>query len=709
MYEDYSYESKIPKGMVIDKYKRSMYRILSRMIDDQLTPMEINEGINYSIAKRYEKVNAQIHNNYTNRTAEMDLVDLCDQIVNNNIIMTSQGFLFCKHGEKPNPFYNFIQFLLDMRAYAKNEMKKYPKGSEEWKSWNLKQNNYKVSCNAVYGCCGNYRSIFYNLYVCTAVTGQGRGCISASILFFEAFLADNVHFESLNEVMQFIDDVQQDQSLPINNKFRDEDTIDNSIRVEDCYLRIINICGTKEKWIPTDEECKMIWRTICNLDQKTINRLYYKNNLYQFCNNSKIRNLIMSILIKLEKPFLNPLKAPKEVEYELELLYDLLYEYVYHRHLFIDKLERIYTMKRDVILVTDTDSCIITLDEWYRKVLPLTIGIPMNIKYTRAEIDKEVDKTILRLKKSIPEKEYDYYNDRLVDVKRYKFPLVVIEQDNLRYSIVNILSYILGKLIRDYMILFGENYQTGVDHRDCLLIMKNEFLFKSLFLTDGSKNYSSLQVVQEGNIVPEDKQFTITGMPMTKVGTPDEMKTKLQNLLEYDILRKSFVDQVDIIKKLTTMEKEIYQSLLEGSTIYYKPTRIKAMSSYATPMGQQGIKASYAYNYILDKDGEQINLSQRNSILIIKTDITKKNVDKILEEFPDKYIKIKELLDTDAYKNGITSIALPLDTNVPEWIKPFIDYNEIIQDNLRNFPLEELGITKMNNDSKITHTNIVEL
>lgn len=417
----------------------------------------------------------------------------------------------------------------------------------------------------------------------------------------------------------------------------------------------------------------------------------------------------MSILIKLEKPFLNPLKAPKEVEYELELLYDLLYEYVYHRHLFIDKLERIYTMKRDVILVTDTDSCIITLDEWYRKVLPLTIGIPMNIKYTRAEIDKEVDKTILRLKKSIPEKEYDYYNDRLVDVKRYKFPLVVIEQDNLRYSIVNILSYILGKLIRDYMILFGENYQTGVDHRDCLLIMKNEFLFKSLFLTDGSKNYSSLQVVQEGNIVPEDKQFTITGMPMTKVGTPDEMKTKLQNLLEYDILRKSFVDQVDIIKKLTTMEKEIYQSLLEGSTIYYKPTRIKAMSSYATPMGQQGIKASYAYNYILDKDGEQINLSQRNSILIIKTDITKKNVDKILEEFPDKYIKIKELLDTEAYKNGITSIALPLDTNVPEWIKPFIDYNEIIQDNLRNFPLEELGITKMNNDSKITHTNIVEL
>ena len=122
--------------------------------------------------------------------------------------------------------------------------------------------------------------------------------------------------------------------------------------------------------------------------------------------------------------------------------------------------------------------------------------------------------------------------------------------------------------------LFSENYNTAAEDRKCLLIMKNEFLFKSLLLTSGRKNYSTIQVVQEGNIIPEDKQFDIKGMPIAKVGIAESTAKQLKDILEFDVLRKDFVDQIDIIKKFATLEQMIYASIKEGKKEYHKPARI---------------------------------------------------------------------------------------------------------------------------------------
>jgi hypothetical protein len=120
----------------------------------------------------------------------------------------------------------------------------------------------------------------------------------------------------------------------------------------------------------------------------------------------------------------------------------------------------------------------------------------------------------------------------------------------------------------------------------------------------------------------------------------------------------------------------------------------------------QGIKASVAYNEIKSKDEEPIDLNERNTVLIIKVVLNRKNADKISKDFPEHYIRLSKLLERKEFKDGISSIAIPFNAPIPKWIVPFIDYTTIIQDNIKVFPIEELGISRENN-SKVTHTNIV--
>ena len=96
-------------------------------------------------------------------------------------------------------------------------------------------------------------------------------------------------------------------------------------------------------------------------------------------------------------------------------------------------------------------------------------------------------------------------------------------------------------------------------------------------------------------------------------------------------------------------------------------------------------------------------------------------VEKIKDDYPEVYEKIKQLIDPesvamiwekpvkDIFKGIITSIAIPKDTPVPKWLLPFIDIEQIISDNISGFPLSSVGMSKLDNRKGVTYTNIVQL
>ena len=209
-----------------------------------------------------------------------------------------------------------------------------------------------------------YLSIYYNLHVAASVTAQGRHLTSNAGMCFEMFLANNVKFASLDEVLTFIDNVNEEQN---EWKFNDEDILDRNITVDECFLKLAYTCGFE--WIPEEEDLNIIWDILNKLPQKVINRLYYKNNLIEFISNSKISKMIDSLLTMMTEPFLNPNEPPECIKDELDVFTEIVMEYVYYHYFILNCVDRMDNMEMSIKMISDTDSTIICLDHWYEYVL----------------------------------------------------------------------------------------------------------------------------------------------------------------------------------------------------------------------------------------------------------------------------------------------------------------------------------------------------
>ena len=716
--------------IITQKYIDTMLR-MTKLIYPNIPESVLIRAIKRSISKREKNYTASLKNNYVkaelkkmNRSDdhEMYIKQLTNYILAKEPICTSWGVLFNKHADAPNPLANMIKSFMDNRGINKAKMFQFPKGTEEYAMYFLKQLLDKLDANAVYGVLGQSSSIFYNIYVAASITAEGRSLISSVILFFEMFLSNNVKFASLDEIITYIYHVISEKPF---RKYNDIDLLDRNITREECFAKIIYTCGDfrngKIKWIPTNDDMDVIWRILNSLSQEDINRLYYKNNLIAFVDNSSITRAIIYIIEKLNAPFMNPNKPPEEIKVEMDTLTDLMREYVYYRYPIFDKLDKRDTMIMNVCAISDTDSAIVCLDGWYRYMLEKVNGMSFNITRENFDIDDDIDDS------DSTELDYDFIKGEIVEKKKKVKLMTVVPQEGLRYSIINIMAHICGVLVNEYMIEYTKNAHSYRGDKECLIISKNEYLMKRALLTMGKKHYATKLEIQEGNIVPDtmSESLDIKGLEINKSTVNENARKELKRILYNDVLNTDTIDQVRVIKELKILETQIFQSLQSGDKTYYKPASIKSMSGYDDPMRIQGVKASYIWNIVKDPELEAIDLSARNTIDIVKVNIDERNVGKIQFSYPEVYEKLIQVLrdpeiqgfnklSVDGARKktvgdgSITALAIPVDVATPKWVMEFIDYTSIINDCLSCFPIESIGITKANRSS-INYTNIISL
>lgn len=533
-------------------------------------------------------------------------------------------------------------------------------------------------------------------------------------MMFESFLSNSVKFGSLDEVLVFINNVRKEK-----REFPDEVYVDNPIDVVDCFAKVIDSCGYL--WMPNDNELDIIWKTINNLGQRDLNRIYYKNNLYEFCSNSIMKKMIINMMKKLDEPFFNPLKVPENLVDDLEMFAKILGEYVFYDKMIIDRIDRCDNMMKSIIMISDTDSCIVSLDAWYRFVLQMIEGQDIKIrKYDPISIFDFIEKDefgdIVNKEVIQPFKEYgmderfDFDNDEIRYQKHIINPFEILPQDYIRWSIVNLLAFVIDKFINRYMLQFTKNNHSWAPEKPCKIIMKNEFSFNRMLITNVKKNYATIQKVQEGNLIPKSEQLDVKGIAaIAKSSTAKSTRDEFKKILLEDIMTAPTISQAKIVEKLCIMEKRMIQSIQSGSKEYYKPVTIKAMNSYADPMRIQGIKASYAWNILNEGSGlPLINLEERNAVDIAKVYLNSKNVDELQERYPEVYEKALKLLDNQYFKGSVDAIAIPHDLMPPDWLLDIIDYKKIVNDNMTGFPFDSVGLGKINKKTTI-YSNILNL
>ena len=710
----------------IELYKREMREAL-QLSFPRMYSNEIEAAIQYSIDKRFKDTNVKLENNYEKTEKETTLMKVMNYIIEREPIITVSGVMFKKHGTEPNPYVDLIQEFLSSRAKYKDMMLKCPKGSEDFEKYNLLQLSEKVSANAIYGASGNHTSVFYNLFVASSITMQGQNCIASALLLFEATLNNNVKFGSLDEIIQFINNVRRERP---NRKFNDMEVIDIVITPQDVFCQLITTCGFFYR--PSEKDLMIVWDIVNQLDQEDLNRIYFKNNLFWFTDNSYVMNKIIAFLTMLPIHFMDPNKPPtgkmiydafKDTPHEvsqaeadaqadmikaaLDEIYELIKEYVYYGYQYTDRLDRAENMYRSVSILTDTDSCFISFDGWYRYILDKTYNIPMQIK----EIEQD-DNTNKVWRADVKSYDYDFYKDEVIELQQTMQPEVTGPSAGYRCSLINVMAHIMGRLSIDYMSRYSRNSNSLItaqgETRKSYFILKNEFQLKRALVTMVKKNYCSYQERQESAFVPIEKALDIKGMPIRKVGIPEKTARRIEEILWNFVLNAENISQIEIIKQLAVLEKQIFESLMAGDKSYFKPQRVKASSAYADPMGQYTIKAAVAYNELRMKHEPIIDLTTRNSLLIIKTTMSMKNIAEIKDSFPDVYEKAVNLMATPEFKGKISNIAIMESEEVPEWVKPFIDYTTVINDNISSFPVEALGIDRKEKSS-INFTNIVRL
>ncbi|NLK82445.1 MAG: hypothetical protein GX277_09735, partial [Bacteroidales bacterium] len=585
------------------------------------------------------------------------------------------------------------------REIAKGEMFKQEPGSYLYNKYNLLQLLHKIDANALYGSIGMNKCIYYNIYIANSITGQGRLAISISAMAFEAFLANNVKFRSLDEVIEFMYNV-----LTEDRKYSDYEVLDHDISIEDCFEKLVMSCG--HGYMPTEEDLEIMWEILRSVSQQDLNRLFYKNYLFSFFNNSIIEKMVVDILTTLEEPYLDPNKPPKEILPLLEQLWDVVEEYVFYNYGYVDSQDRLKFLPRSVVLLVDTDSNVVHLDPWYKFILDKVYYIPMKIKYQEMEhFDAKLKELKFDKDKVL---DYDFYRDEVVERERLINPVRILPQDNLRFSIINIMAYLLSKVMEGSMERFTKSANSWRDDKKCLMIMKNEYLFRRIMITPSKRNYATMTQLREGHI--RDNDLDIKGLAINKTTLAESSKARFQKILEEDILKAESIDQMKVLKELAIMEKEILDALRNGSKEYFKPVTVKAIDAYDDPMSQQQVKAAIVWNALKDPDVEGIDLNSRNNILVVKIDINPSN-DKFIKEYnEERYNKLLDLYEMKQFKNGVDVIGLPLDQDTPEWLLNYIDYHTIINDNLTNFEtiLECIGI-EMFDRGNINYSNIIEI
>lgn len=637
--------------------------------------------------KRITNPNIKMDNNVTGAKEDITLVDLCKWIEDRKPIASGNATFYMQPEVLQSPTSNMLRSLKKARKDIKKQMFQYKPEDDEYQQLDLAQMNAKVVMNAEYGASGAPTSAFYTKYSPAATTLMAQSIITTMAAFFEGYVGDNQKFFHLNECIDWLNTVR-----------KKDDKVPKWIHVPSLEITIDRI---KSHFITYDTDNDFIidnYLSRCSKDELVF--IYYANNIKDFIrNHPKIQLIISDILVSLplleasarkipdeykdkfdniekynkwvsNEMFLNPYDVPSIIKDKMNELVGLITQFCFIEYLTTDSIVKLNNHKRNAILLVDTDSNVINSNIFVGFILD---EIFANETFSRNRM----------------------YNEMIC---------------------VNILANLLDRCVIKILDFYGRCHNIGEDARK-ELAMKNEFMFRRLFLMKVKKRYASSIVLREGQIMVPFKT-EIKGVDFIKASVTDEVTKRFTKILEDRILFPEELELHKLMVDLKKFEQEIYDDLMSGGTRFLKPQTFKEESAYKKKVTEEeldyslgkstdGKKAitteaspsmSYAWMLPVFRGAMVWNelypkekIYSYNKVKLIKLSVTGlADLDIIKEKYPEEYKLVSEKIfnssSREIAKSGLKVIAIPFNIKkIPNWIIDLVDIDVIVSDVIASF------------------------
>jgi hypothetical protein len=616
---------------------------------EEVSNDELKRVLLAAYEKRYSPV-GRMYNNLTKDNEVMKAEDFINEYLNGTYVLTGYNVLVGSQSDGPRPINILaLEDILDKRKFYKKKMQAAEKGSAEYIYNKVMQLTFKVLANSWYGIQSMGTSMFYNPWIQNSITTTGQDAISVAIYLVESLLANNERFKRFEEILAFVDNVAKE-----SKSYECLRHIENRKSIEDVdkYLE------SQSDFELTDRQRSMLMKLLGRISEDDVNKVYYKNQLLEIFKNGWFAG-------KLERLAAGDLKLddPEWIDCQKEIVDIAIYD-----HLVWDRFVRISKQTRKASIVTDTDSTFCYLGSVINRIqTEIVMGHP--------------DSTIV------------FVN-----------------------MLIGILSDALDRILR----VFTVNCNVPEEYRS-IMNLKNEFVYSRIMTTRNKKNYAGWLYAELGKPIPGNdpsKHLDIKGLSIRKTTVAKSLRAKFQNLLVEDILTPERISVPKVMKDYDAISDSVEKSIRSGETEFLLPKSVDTFDSYKNPLSIEQVKATMIWNAVSPNDA----VTPPDSVNLIKIAAKGKNAKEILDLkdiHPDIYEKLNSVVfepkdpSMDLSKNGFTAIAIPLDMGTtPEWILPLIDYDTMVNANVKNANvlLESLGL-KCTDDAKRKanyKSNIVE-
>lgn len=223
-----------------------------------------------------------------------------------------------------------------------------------------------------------------------------------------------------------------------------------------------------------------------------------------------------------------------------------------------------------------------------------------------------------------------------------------------------------------------------------LLGMKNEFFFGGYVTTLMSKHYYALQRMVEGvmNSHPEMeiKGVHLKGAKISKMirDEAEKMMEEIINAIEENLK----LDPATVLFKVAELERQVCKEILDGNWGWLTKQTVKGYKSYAKPFSSVYLYHEMWNDVFKPKYGNSPDLPYVS--VKVSVDLgSKKRMKDFIDTIPDR--EFASRLEKFCEKHNryeFDTINLPMEllqtmSNIPDEIKPAINFREIIKQNFK--------------------------